>query len=145
MSIISTAVMLFLTALLAATILPFSSELILITSLKTTEGYFWLLIFMASLGNILGAVVNWALGRWCMSYQHHRWFPLSPDKITSYEHFFKKRGWPCLLLSWVPIIGDPLTLVAGLMHFPFLKFLFLVSIAKSIRYLIIGLSLDISL
>ncbi len=130
---------LFLMAFLAATILPLSSEAVLIGLTETYPDWVWGFVLVASLGNILGSVVNWALGRWLIHFKDHKWFPVKDKTLAKAEKRFQKWGWPSLLLAWVPIIGDPLTLVAGLMNFPFKWFLLLVTLSKSGRYLTIAL------
>ncbi|MDX1737023.1 MAG: YqaA family protein [Alphaproteobacteria bacterium] len=136
-------VSLFTLAFLAATILPLSSEAMLFGFAKTYEDYVWLFFLFACLGNILGSVINWILGRWLIRFKNHRFFPVKPESLAKAEDRFQRWGWPSLLLSWVPIIGDPLTLVAGLMRYNIFKFILLVSIAKSARYLIVILTTNI--
>ena len=126
-------------AFLAATILPLSSEAVLVSLNETYPDWIWGFVLVASLGNILGSVVNWFLGRWLIHFKDHKWFPVSEDALTKAEMRFNKWGWPSLLLAWVPIIGDPLTLVAGVMNFPFRWFILLVTLSKGGRYLIIAL------
>ena len=99
------------------------------------ETYF-LLIF-ASIGNILGSITNWYLGKKITIFQDRKWFPVSPDKLDRSQIYFQKYGLWSLLLAWVPIIGDPLTLLAGVLKVRFGIFLMLVSISKISRYLFI--------
>lgn len=128
---------LFLTAFLAATILPFSSEAMLLAMAVGGEfATLWLLLF-ASAGNVLGAVVNWLLGRVCLHWRSRRWFPFPPDRLARATEWFNRFGVWSLLLAWVPVIGDPLTLVAGLLRVPFWLFLLLVGLAKTGRYAIL--------
>lgn len=131
---------LFATAFLSATILPFSSEALL-AGLAASDAYTSVgLLIAASVGNTLGSVVNWALGRFCLRWQDHRWFPISSSALTRASSWYQRFGLWSLLLSWVPIIGDPLTLAAGVFRTPFLIFLTLVAIAKTARYVaILGL------
>lgn len=129
---------LFLMAFLAATILPLSSEALLVGLSETYPEWIWGLVLVASLGNILGSVVNWFLGRWLIHFKDHKWFPVNENALKKAEARFNKWGWPSLLLAWVPIIGDPLTLVAGFMNFPFRWFILLVTLSKGGRYLIIA-------
>lgn len=128
---------LFGTAFLSATILPFSSEALL-AGLVASEAYssFGLLI-AASLGNTLGSVTNWALGRFCLRWQGKRWFPISEAALNRASSWYRRFGVWSLLLSWVPVIGDPLTLAAGVFKTPFLLFLILVALAKTARYCVI--------
>ena len=130
---------LFLMAFLAATILPLSSEALMVGLIQSQPEWIWGFVLVASLGNILGSIVNWILGRWLINYKDHKWFPVSGKALAKAENRFNKWGWPSLLLAWVPIIGDPLTLVAGSLNYSFQKFLILVTISKAGRYITIAL------
>jgi membrane protein YqaA with SNARE-associated domain len=125
---------LFWASLLAATVLPFQSEVVLFGMLLTKHYTWWLLILVAGIGNILGSVVNWLLGRFLARFEHHPWFPIKRKSIARAEAWYHAYGRWSLLLSWVPIIGDPLTIVAGVLREPFPIFLALVTIAKLARY-----------
>ncbi|WP_208179594.1 YqaA family protein [Sinorhizobium medicae] len=128
---------LFLVALAATTILPAQSEAALAGLL--ISGYSpGLLIAVASLGNVLGSVMNWGLGRGIEHFRHRRWFPVRDAGLERAQHWYRRYGKWSLLLSWVPVIGDPLTVVAGIMKEPLLPFLLLVAIAKSARYLVVA-------
>lgn len=126
---------LFLAALIAATILPAQSEAVLAGLLVTGRYSPVLLILVAGIGNVLGSVINWLLGRGVERFREARWFPVSAKSLERAGHWYRKYGWWSLLLSWVPIIGDPLTVAAGIMREPFLRFLLVVSIAKFGRYI----------
>ena len=128
---------LFAISLLAATILPFSSELTLAGLIATSNYDNLLLLIITSLGNILGSVVNWALGSYSRNLTTKKWFPIKDKQIESSSKWFNKLGKWSLLFAWVPIIGDPLTLVAGLLRVKFLEFLILVMIGKVSRYIVI--------
>ena len=128
---------LFIISFLAATILPFSSELTLASLMATSSFDNLLLLAVASLGNILGSVVNWILGFYSRNLSTKRWFPFKDKQIEKSSKWFNRFGRWSLLFAWVPIIGDPLTLVAGLLRVKFLEFLILVTIGKVSRYLII--------
>jgi len=95
----------------------------------------WLLWAVASGGNTLGAVVNWALGRWCLHWQDRKWFPFKAKDLEKADRWFQRYGLWSLLLSWVPVIGDPITFAAGFLRVRFGVFLALVFIAKAGRYL----------
>ena len=126
---------LFLISLGAATVLPLNSE-VAIVGLLLSGNYPWeFLVFFASLGNILGSSVNWFLGRSVARFQDRRWFPASQETMQRTLGWYRRYGRYSLLLSWVPIIGDPLTLAAGVLREPPLSFLVLVGIAKVGRYL----------
>ncbi len=128
---------LFASAFLAATLLPAQSEAVLV-ALQMTGNYSPpLLLVVATAGNVLGATVNWLLGRYMMHFQQRRWFPIKPQSLAKAEHYYKKWGVWSLLLAWVPFIGDPLTLVAGIFRTNILVFLVLVTIGKAARYAVV--------
>lgn len=128
---------LFLTALIAATILPMQSEAALVALLLADYPPL-LLIGVASAGNILGSVINWLLGRGIERFRHARWFPASPAALDRAQGWYRRYGKWSLLLSWAPIIGDPLTVVAGVLREPFPAFLLLVAAAKVGRYVVLA-------
>ena len=97
-----------------------------------------MLIAIATFGNVLGAVVNWGLGMFATRYRDRAWFPVGRDKLEKAEGRYRKFGRYSLLLSWVPLIGDPITVVAGVLREPLWSFLVLVTIAKSSRYIFIA-------
>ncbi|ANO52640.1 YqaA family protein [Woeseia oceani] len=124
---------LFLTALLAATILPAYSE-VLFTGLLL-QGHDPLLLWLtASVGNTLGSAVNWALAVYLLRFREHRWFPFREERLGRAQRWFQRYGVWSLLLAWAPIGGDALTFVAGLMRVNFWLFLTLVAIGKAARY-----------
>lgn len=129
---------LFLAAFLAATILPAQSEAVLAGLLIAGNQPAIALLVVASTGNILGSLANWFLGRGIERFRHHRWFPASPEKLLKAERFYARWGYWSLLASWVPIIGDPLTVISGVLREPIWRFLLLVSVAKIGRYLILA-------
>ena len=128
---------LFIISFLAATILPFSSELTLGGLMATSSYDNLFLLIIASLGNIFGSVVNWILGFYSRNLSKKKWFPFKNAQIEKSSKWFKRFGRWTLLFAWVPIIGDPLTLVAGLLRVKFIEFLILVIIGKVSRYLVI--------
>ena len=128
---------LFVISFLAATILPFSSELTLAGLMATSSYDNSLLLIVASFGNVLGSVVNWILGFYSRNLATKKWFPFKETQIERSSKWFNKFGRWSLLFAWVPIIGDPLTLAAGLLRVKFLEFLILVTIGKVSRYFII--------
>lgn len=125
---------LFLSAFTSATLLPGSSEAVLATLLATGAGVPGQLVAVATAGNVLGSVVNWALGRGIARFRDRRWFPVSPQALARAEGWFRRWGLWSLLLSWVPVLGDPLTVVAGALRVPFAPFLVLVTLGKAARY-----------
>jgi membrane protein YqaA with SNARE-associated domain len=128
---------LFLTAFLAATIVPFSSEALLV-AMQVSEAFSVAgLLLAASLGNTLGAVVNWGLGRFCLHWRDRKWFPVKARELARASAWFNRYGIWSLLLAWVPIIGDPITLAAGVLRTRLLPFLLLVAISKTGRYAVL--------
>jgi membrane protein YqaA with SNARE-associated domain len=128
---------LFVISFLAATILPFSSELTLAGLIATSNYDNLLLLVVASFGNVLGSVVNWVLGFYSRNLTTKKWFPFKDRQIENSSKWFSKFGKWSLLFAWVPILGDPLTLVAGLLRVRFLDFVILVAIGKVSRYLVV--------
>lgn len=125
---------LFMVALVAATVLPAQSEAVLAALVIQGRDPAWLLVAVASAGNILGSVLNWLLGRGIDRLRHRRWFPVSPAMIERAGRWYRCWGWPSLLLSWVPVVGDPLTVMAGALREPLWRFLLVVGLAKAARY-----------
>lgn len=137
MTLLATYGLLLVSAFLSATLLPGSSEAVLLGLLASNQGNGLALIAVASFGNIAGAVVNWGLGRAVLRLQDRPWFPLKGVASDRAHRWFARYGLWSLLLSWVPVIGDPLTLVAGVMRVRFVPFLVLVTIGKVARYAVI--------
>lgn len=129
---------LFAAAFAAATLLPAQSEALLVYLLTRPGLSVPLLIAVATAGNVLGSCVNWGLGRVLRRFQDRRWFPVSPARLSQAEARYRRYGRWSLLASWVPIIGDPLTVVAGVLREPFGTFLCLVTLAKGGRYLVLA-------
>jgi membrane protein YqaA with SNARE-associated domain len=130
---------LFVSAFVSATLFPGGSEALLVGLLVSGEYAVPGLLLVATTGNVLGSVVNWGLGRWVVRFQDRPWFPLAPEKLSRAQRWYQRYGKWSLLLSWVPVIGDPLTVAAGLMRERFLIVLLLVTLAKFGRYLAIVL------
>lgn len=128
---------LFISAFGAATLLPLQSEAVLISLLLQKQYVAGLLLLVASVGNVLGSCVNWWLGVKAEQFKHKKWFPVSVTQMAKAQETYQKYGFWSLLLSWMPIIGDPITLIAGLLRENFWRFLFIVSIAKTGRYVFI--------
>jgi len=130
---------LFLAAFGAATLLPLQSEALLVGLLVSDRYWLWSLLAVATLGNVLGSLVNWWLGRGVERFRERRWFPVSPEHLETARKHYRRYGHWSLLLSWVPVIGDPLTLVAGVMREPLGRFLLIVTVAKGARYAVLAL------
>ncbi len=124
---------LFFAAFGAATILPFQSEFVLGALQAAGTAPVWMLFIVASVGNTLGAVVNYWLGLGIDRFEGRKWFPASPQQMERARGWYGRWGVWSLLLSWAPF-ADPLTVVAGIFRTPFWLFLTLVAIAKSGRY-----------
>lgn len=128
---------LFLSALLAATIFPAQSEMVL-TGLHLTGQYSMLLLLLiATIGNVLGSLLNWLLGRYLIHFKDRKWFPFKSSTIEKSVKLYQKWGLWSLLFAWLPIIGDPLTLIAGILKTNLYLFLLLVTIGKALRYFIL--------
>ncbi|MET0613481.1 MAG: YqaA family protein [Pseudomonas caspiana] len=134
---ISSYLGLFLAAFGAATLLPMQSEAVLVGMLLSGHYTATALLLVATFGNVLGSLLNWLLGRSVERFRHKRWFPVSENSLEKAQRFYTRYGRWSLLLSWVPIIGDPLTMVAGVMREPLWSFLLIVTFAKGMRYLLI--------
>lgn len=132
---------LFAIAFASATLLPLQSEAVLAALLVAGDRPWWLLLTVASLGNTLGAGVNWWLGREINRFRDRRWFPASPQRMAQAEAIYARFGRWSLLLAWVPIIGDALTVVAGVMQERAWLFLLLVGLGKTLRYLVLAAGL----
>lgn len=127
---------LFLTAFAAATLLPAYSEVLLggLVAKGLSLGWLW---FWATLGNTLGSVVNGIIGRQVTRFKHKRWFPVSDKQLEKAQNQFNRYGQWSLLMAWLPIGGDALTLIGGIMRVPWLNFVVLVAIGKGLRYAIV--------
>ncbi|PID42524.1 MAG: hypothetical protein CSA52_01385 [Gammaproteobacteria bacterium] len=129
--------LIFASAFLSATLLPFYSEFVVAAAIANMpENLLWIWL-VASLGNTLGAAANWLAGGYLLHYQDRKWFPFKASALESARSWFQKYGVWSLLLAWLPIGGDPLTFVAGVMRVPFTLFFTLTFIGKSIRYLVV--------
>jgi membrane protein YqaA with SNARE-associated domain len=122
-------------AFIAATVLPMQSEAALAGLLLSNSFSPAVLIAVASTGNVLGSVVNWLLGRGIDRFRDRKWFPANQTQLDRAASLYHHYGKWTLLLSWAPIIGDPLTVIAGVLREPLLSFVILVAIAKIARYL----------
>jgi membrane protein YqaA with SNARE-associated domain len=129
---------LFFGALAAATLLPGASEAALLGLLAADQGAPALLVAVATVGNVLGSTVNWALGRFLSDFRDRWWFPVRGRSFERGVEWFRRWGAWSLLLSWVPVVGDPLTAAAGVLRFRLARFLILVTIGKATRYLVVA-------
>ena len=129
---------LFLSAMIAATILPAQSELVLVSLLLSGDFSTLGLLLSASIGNVLGSVINYFLGRFSNRFIGTRWFPAKPAALARARGWYSRYGRYSLLLSWMPIIGDPITVAAGVMREPLWRLVLLVTVAKVGRYLVVA-------
>ena len=129
---------LFWAAFLSATILPGSSEAVLLGLIALGGWSLAALIAVATVGNTLGSVVNWWFGLTVERWRGHPRFPVKPDEFERYRDWYRRWGVWSLLLAWVPVVGDPLTVMAGVMRTPLWIFLLVTGIGKLARYLAIA-------
>ncbi len=129
---------LFISAFTSATLLPGSSEAVLFGVLASGKLSMGMAIAVATIGNTLGSCVNWVIGRFFAHYRSHRWFPVPAKKFDQFTDWYQRWGVWSLLLSWTPIIGDPLTVIAGISRTPFWLFTAIVVVAKGSRYLAVA-------
>jgi len=123
-------------AFVAATLLPFYSEVVLVAMLARGGDPTGLLI-AATVGNTLGAVVNWYLGRFLLRFETRPWFPFKPHQVHRAQAWFLRYGKWSLLMAWLPVGGDALTFYAGIMRVPIGQFLVLTGIGKGVRYAVV--------
>ena len=127
----------FASAFLAATILPAASEVVLVGSSAVEGANITALLAVASVGNTLGSVVNWLVGRFLLRWRERPWFPIGAAALERATAWFARFGVWSLLLAWLPIVGDPLTLVAGVLRVNFWLFVALVALGKTARYALV--------
>ena len=132
----SSYALLFLTAFGAATILPFYSEVLLIAQIRQGLDPLGLWI-AATTGDTLDAALNWLLAWHLSHYADRRWFPIKENSLQRGQRWFQKYGSWTLLLSWMPVGGDALTFVAGMMRVPLWVFVPLVGLGKGLRYAVV--------
>lgn len=130
-------VLLFLSAFIAATLLPVGSEVALYALLQ--KGFDPLvLVLVATLGNTGGAILNWLLGMYLHSLKNKRWFYFNEKQVTRAQIYFRRYGQYSLLLAWLPVVGDLLTLAAGVFNMRLIPFVLLVGTGKMLRYAVIA-------
>lgn len=124
---------LFFSALISSTLLPGGSEALLLLRLNEGQPAMPLLL-IATTGNVLGSLITYGMGRLGNEALHRRWLRMSEQDVERGEHWFARFGQPALLFAWLPIVGDPLCLVAGLLRSSLIWFLVLVTCGKAVRY-----------
>lgn len=138
MSAVTACLGLFAVAFVAATLFPLQSEAALVGLMAADVAPVAVLVAVASLGNLLGSCVNWLLGLYVERFRDRRWFPVGPAMLARAQRWYARYGRWSLLLSWMPVIGDPLTVMAGVMREPFWRFAAVVAVAKTLRYVFIA-------
>lgn len=130
-------------AFVAATLLPFYSEVVLVALLMRGADPGGVFV-AATVGNTMGAVVNWYLGRFLLRFEDRPWFPFKPHQVHRAQAWFLRYGKWSLLMAWLPVGGDALTFYAGIMRVPLGVFLILTAVGKGARYaVVIALSLGL--
>lgn len=127
----------FLAAFLAATILPFSSEALLMAMAALGDWSGSSLLLVATVGNTMGGLTNYGLGRWIPEERATRLFRLDTTKAERWRDFVHRRGAWAALLCWLPVVGDPIAIAMGLFRAPFLPTAVLMFIGKCVRYCVI--------
>jgi membrane protein YqaA with SNARE-associated domain len=125
---------LFFAAFGAASLLPLQSEALLVGLLLAESHPVATLLAVATAGNVLGSLLNWLLGLYLERFREKRWFPVREHHLQRAQHWYQRHGRWSLLLSWLPVVGDPLTVVAGVMRESFWIVLLCVTLAKGARY-----------
>lgn len=131
-------VALFFSAFTSATVLPGSSEAVLLGFLAAGIGDPLTLVTVAVIGNLLGSILTYGMGRYAAEFRDRRWFPVSPAQYDRAQVWYEKYGRWSLLLAWVPIVGDPLTVVAGAMRTRLALVVLLVGLGKTGRYVLVA-------
>ena len=129
---------LFLSSFLSATILPGQSEIALTSLIILNNHSLSFLVFIASLGNVLGSLLNWFIGCKLERFKKKNWFPVTELQLKKASNWYHKYGKWSLLLSWVPFVGDPITIIAGIFRISIMHFILIVSFAKTMRYVFIA-------
>lgn len=128
---------LFLAAFAAATLIPAQSEAVLVALVLGGAYPVWQLLAVATLGNVLGSCLNWAMGRFLIRFADRRWFPVPQERLNQATNWYATWGHWSLIGAWLPLVGDPLTLAAGVMREPLWRFALLVTLSKGGRYLVL--------
>ena len=132
-------VVLFLSALIAATLVPMQSEAVLVGLLIAADKPLVWLLVVATTGNVLGAVINWYLGHALVQFQDRAWFPASETQLMRAQKWYRRYGRWSLLGSWLPVVGEPVTVIAGALGERLFPFVLMVTLAKGARYLFLAL------
>ena len=128
---------LFFSALISSTLFPGGSETLLLYRLHE-GGNASALVAIATVGNVLGSLITYTMGRLGNEAIHKKWLRMDEKKIERAEHWFGRYGQVSLLFAWLPIVGDPLCLVAGLLRSSLIWFVMLVTLGKCARYVLLA-------
>lgn len=124
---------LFLASFVAATVLPFSSEAVLL-AMAAAGGRFLPLLVVATVGNTLGGLVNYAIGRWLSTERVVSWLGGDVGKVARWQVLVQRRGAAAALLCWLPVVGDPIAIALGLFRVPLLACAVFMLLGKAARY-----------
>jgi len=124
---------LFISALISSTLFPGGSEALLLYRLNEGVANPYTLIFIATLGNVLGSCITYVMGGLGIQFAK-KWLRISAEKRQQAEGYFQRYGKLALLFAWLPIIGDPLCFIAGALRYNIMTFIALVSLGKLARY-----------
>ena len=130
---------LFSAAFIAATFIPMQSEALLVALMLNDQHSLMVLLTVATAGNVLGSVVNWVLGRAALQFKQKRWFPANGAQLDRAEIWYRRYGRWSLLASWLPVVGDALTIMAGVLREPLWSFVAIVTIGKGARYVALAM------
>ena len=130
---------LFSAAFIAATFLPMQSDALLVALMLNDQHSLMVLLTVATAGNVLGSVVNWVLGRAALQFKQKRWFPANDAQLDRAEIWYRRYGRWSLLASWLPVVGDALTIMAGVLREPLWSFVAIVTIGKGARYVALAM------
>ena len=136
MAEIHALLLLFFVAVASASFFPSQAELVLFALLTLGDYDPLLLVLAATAGNGLGSLGNYYIGRYMDRLTHKHWFPIKPRYLEKPKQLFSKHGKMTLLLAGVPFIGNPITIVAGMLRVNLWLFIPLVTAGKSVRYLL---------
>ncbi len=132
---------LFVGSILASTVLPGGVEALLYVMVESGDYSSRLLLIIATIGNTLGGIITYLVGSWLnrglarvsWGRRFHRYFKLRPTALARVQRW----GVPCLLFSWMPVIGDPLCLAAGYLRLAFWQSVAMIATGKFLRYLVL--------
>lgn len=127
---------LFIVSFLASTLVPLGSEIFVAT--MTISGYNPVVLFVtATTGNTLGAITNYYVGKYGTDFIFSRYLQVKSEKRHKFERIYQKWGAPILFFSWAPVVGDPLTVAAGVFKLNLYLFTFWVILGKAFRYALV--------